>query len=192
MGKESVKSRCSWEEAMVRKRERKTEGFPVCESRCGSPRFTHNKNNPSLRDWIQRERPHSPYRPQIHFNTFSLIVVMLLNKNINRIWFKWTVHPKMKVLWSFIHPHVVPNKYDFLSSKEHNGGLLKYILATLLDFGPFRVAIVWLQKTLNILHKLFGPFHWFTCIIWIFSQKMTFCFSSKKSYKLHKNMRVGK
>jgi len=29
------------------------------------------------------------------------------------------VHPKMKILTSFTHPHVVPNLYEFLSSVEH-------------------------------------------------------------------------
>ncbi len=29
------------------------------------------------------------------------------------------VHPKMKILSSFIHPHIVPNLYEFLSSVEH-------------------------------------------------------------------------
>lgn len=135
------------------------EGFPVCESRCGSPLFTHNKNNPSLRDWTYREIAER-YRPQIHFNTFTLTVMMLINKNIKLICFKGTIHPKMNVLLSFIYPHVVPNKYDFLSSMEHNGGLLKYILATLLDFGPFFTESL-LYGFKNILNKLFGPFQWF-------------------------------
>jgi len=33
--------------------------------------------------------------------------------------FKWIVHPKMKILSSFTHLHVVPNQSEFLSSVEH-------------------------------------------------------------------------
>jgi len=32
---------------------------------------------------------------------------------------KGTVHPKMKIVSSFTHHHVVPNLYEFLSSVEH-------------------------------------------------------------------------
>jgi len=35
------------------------------------------------------------------------------------------VHPKMKILSSFIHPHVVPSLYGFLSSVEHEDILRK-------------------------------------------------------------------
>jgi len=32
---------------------------------------------------------------------------------------KGIVHPKIKILSSFTHPHVVPTLYEFLSSAEH-------------------------------------------------------------------------
>ncbi len=32
---------------------------------------------------------------------------------------KGIVHPKMNILASFTHPHVVPNLYKFLSYNEH-------------------------------------------------------------------------
>ncbi len=34
---------------------------------------------------------------------------------------KGIVHPKMKILSSFTHPHVVPNLYECLCSAEHKG-----------------------------------------------------------------------
>ncbi len=37
------------------------------------------------------------------------------------MWLKGIVHPKMKILSSFIHPQVVPNLYEFLCSAEHKG-----------------------------------------------------------------------
>ncbi len=35
------------------------------------------------------------------------------------ITFKGIVHPKMKMLSSFTHPHVISNLYEFLSYVEH-------------------------------------------------------------------------
>lgn len=37
------------------------------------------------------------------------------------LYVKVIVHLKMKVLYSFSHPHVIPNLWDFLSSGEHKG-----------------------------------------------------------------------
>jgi len=34
---------------------------------------------------------------------------------------KGIVHPKMKILSSFMHPHVVPNLYVFICSAVHKG-----------------------------------------------------------------------
>jgi len=34
-------------------------------------------------------------------------------------WIKGLVHPKMKILSVFTHPHVVPNLYVFIYSAEH-------------------------------------------------------------------------
>jgi len=42
----------------------------------------------------------------------SLIALLRSTKSS----FKGTVHPKLKILPSFTHPHVVPNLYEFLSS----------------------------------------------------------------------------
>jgi len=39
---------------------------------------------------------------------------------------KVIVHPKMKILSSLTHPHVVPNLYEFLSSAEHKGRYFEY------------------------------------------------------------------
>ncbi len=38
---------------------------------------------------------------------------------------KGTVHPKNKILASFIHPYVAPNVYDFLSSLVKNDDRIK-------------------------------------------------------------------
>ncbi len=35
---------------------------------------------------------------------------------------KGIVHPKVKILSSFTHPHVVPNLYEYLCSAEYKGG----------------------------------------------------------------------
>jgi len=39
--------------------------------------------------------------------------------------FKGLVHPKMKILSVFTHPHVVPNLYVFICSAEHKGRYLE-------------------------------------------------------------------
>jgi len=39
--------------------------------------------------------------------------------------FKGLVHPKMKNLSVFTHPHVVPNLYVFICSVEHKGRYLE-------------------------------------------------------------------
>jgi len=38
---------------------------------------------------------------------------------------KGLVHPKMKILSVFTHPHVVPNLYVFICSAEHKGRFLE-------------------------------------------------------------------
>jgi len=38
---------------------------------------------------------------------------------------KGLVHPKMKILSVFTHPHVVPNLYAFICSAEHKGRYLE-------------------------------------------------------------------
>jgi len=40
------------------------------------------------------------------------------------------VHPKMKILSVFTHPHVVPNLYVFICSAEHKGRYLEDIFPT--------------------------------------------------------------
>jgi len=35
------------------------------------------------------------------------------------------MHPKMKILSVFTHPHVVPNFYVFICSAEHKGRYLE-------------------------------------------------------------------
>jgi len=42
---------------------------------------------------------------------------------LNRL--KGLVHPKMKILSLFTHPHVVPNLYVFICSAEHKGRYLE-------------------------------------------------------------------
>jgi len=37
----------------------------------------------------------------------------------SQILLKGKVHPKMKFVLSFTHPHLVPNLYELLSSAEH-------------------------------------------------------------------------
>jgi len=39
--------------------------------------------------------------------------------------FKGLVHPKMKILSVFTHPHDVPNLYVFICSAEHKGRYLE-------------------------------------------------------------------
>jgi len=46
-------------------------------------------------------------------------------QDIKRICFKGLVHPKIKILSVFTHPHVVPNLYVFICSAEHKGRYLE-------------------------------------------------------------------
>jgi len=39
--------------------------------------------------------------------------------NVIKIFIKGLVHPKMKILSVFTHPHVVPNLYGFICYAEH-------------------------------------------------------------------------
>lgn len=32
---------------------------------------------------------------------------------------KGILHPEIKILSSFMHPHAIPDEYDFLSSEKH-------------------------------------------------------------------------
>jgi len=41
-----------------------------------------------------------------------------------KLGFKGLVHPKMKILSAFTHPHVDPNLYVFICSAEHKGRYL--------------------------------------------------------------------
>jgi len=45
--------------------------------------------------------------------------------NSLKVMFKGLVHPKMKILSVFTHPHVVPNPYVFICSAEHKGRYLE-------------------------------------------------------------------
>ncbi len=47
-------------------------------------------------------------------NTIIIVWIILIR-------LKGIVHPKMKILSSFIHPQVVPNLYECLCSAEHKG-----------------------------------------------------------------------
>jgi len=38
---------------------------------------------------------------------------------------KGSVHPKIKILSAFTHPHVVPNLYVFICCAEHKGRYLE-------------------------------------------------------------------
>jgi len=49
---------------------------------------------------------------------YCLIII-----RINQV--KGFVHPKMKILSVFTHPHVVPNIYVFICSAEHKGRYLE-------------------------------------------------------------------
>lgn len=48
------------------------------------------------------------------YSDLNNIHILEKTKNIKGI-----IHPKTKILQSFIYPHVIPNKNDFLSSVEH-------------------------------------------------------------------------
>ncbi len=53
-----------------------------------------------------------------------MFVNVLLYAEIN---IKGVVHPKMKILSSFTHPHVVPNLYECLCSAEGKEDILKNV-----------------------------------------------------------------
>ncbi len=48
------------------------------------------------------------------YSDLNHIHILEKTKNIKGI-----IHRKITILRSFIHPHVIPNKNDFLSSVEH-------------------------------------------------------------------------
>ncbi len=43
------------------------------------------------------------------------------------MWPEGIVHPKMKIMSSFTHPHAVPKLYDFLYSVEHKENILNNV-----------------------------------------------------------------
>ncbi len=51
----------------------------------------------------------------------STVLPLLAIATIKAQRLKGIVHPKMKILSSFIHPQVAPNLYEFLCSAEHRG-----------------------------------------------------------------------
>jgi len=60
---------------------------------------------------------------------------------------KGFVHPKMKILSVFTHPHVVPNLYVFICSAEHKG---KYS-EECLNFHWWGMRSVWLKHSSKYL-----------------------------------------
>ncbi len=55
---------------------------------------------------------------------------------------KGIVHPKMKILSWFTHPHAIPDVYDFLALAEHKQRLLEHYHSSV---GPYNVS-EWVTK----------------------------------------------
>jgi len=55
---------------------------------------------------------------------YSFVTMLALNHHSGPL-LKGLVHPKMKILSAFTHPHVFPNLFVFICSAEHKGRYLE-------------------------------------------------------------------
>ncbi len=103
---------------------------------------------------------------------------------------KGTVHPKMKILSSFTHPHVIPNLYKFLSYVEHKRRYFeefwwtKKLLAP-IDFitviKQWMVPIIDFHSISSILQNYpFKTLSTQSCAcVFLSNSQILFCFKSK-------------
>jgi len=75
------------------------------------------------------------------------------------VYFKKTVQTKMKIL-SFIHPHVVPALYEFLTNVEHKMWNFKEVSTVVLSISGAQNNIVWTEKNTETFLEIYSSmFH---------------------------------